>query len=227
MRTDTVMDDRSPGPAAREQTPGPVRAVIFDCDGVILDSAAANRAYYDAVLAHIGKPPLDDAQFAFVQSATLDAALAHICRPGPELEAARAYRHAVAYHDIAPLPRLEPDFHALTHRLRDRRMRLGLATNRGDSLVWVLDTFALRHTFDLVVGALDVDRPKPHPQMLRRILAAFDLPPDQVLYVGDSAVDAAASRAAGIPLVAFRNRRIDARHHIDRLLDLLPLVDRA
>lgn len=221
------MEDRSTMPAARGPVEGPVRAVIFDCDGVILDSAAANRVYYDAVMAHIGKPPLDDDQFAFVQSATLEAALAHICRPGPELEAARAYRNTVDYPDITPLPRLEHDFHALLSRLRDRRMHLALATNRGDSLAWVLDTFALHQAFDTVVGSLDVDRPKPDPQMLQRILAAFDLPPGQVLYVGDSAVDAAASRAAGIPLVAFRNRRLDARHHIERLLDLLPLLDRA
>ena len=41
------------------------RAVILDCDGVMFDSREANRAYYNAVLSHFGRPPLTAAQMAF------------------------------------------------------------------------------------------------------------------------------------------------------------------
>ena len=38
-----------------------ISLVIFDCDGVLFDSAGANVAYYNAVLERLGRPPLDEA----------------------------------------------------------------------------------------------------------------------------------------------------------------------
>jgi phosphoglycolate phosphatase len=46
------MTSTFPGAAA-------VRAIIFDCDGVLFDSWRANVEYYNAVLAALGRPPLD------------------------------------------------------------------------------------------------------------------------------------------------------------------------
>jgi len=55
--------------------------------------------------------------------------------------------------------------------------------------------------FDLVVTSLDVERPKPHPDSLLKILAQFKAAPRQSLYVGDSEVDEKTARAAGVPFV--------------------------
>ena len=38
----------------------PVRLVMFDCDGVLFTSDAANVAFYNEVLRLVGEPPLDD-----------------------------------------------------------------------------------------------------------------------------------------------------------------------
>ena len=40
-----------------------IRAVVFDCDGVMFDTADANRIYYNRVLERFGKPPLNQEQF--------------------------------------------------------------------------------------------------------------------------------------------------------------------
>ena len=37
-----------------------IALVIFDCDGVLFDSAAANVAYYNAVLERLGRPPMSE-----------------------------------------------------------------------------------------------------------------------------------------------------------------------
>ena len=59
-----------------------------------------------------------------------------------------------------------------------------------------------------MVSAQDVARPKPHPESFERILSHFGLTPREAIYIGDSAVDQAFAANAGVPLVAYRNPRL-------------------
>ena len=51
---------------------------------------------------------------------------------------------------------------------------------------------------DIVVGGEDVSCPKPDPEGLRHALSVLGVSPQEVLYVGDSIVDAETARAAGV-----------------------------
>ena len=65
-------------------TPDPIKAVIFDCDGVMFDTTAANSAYYNRILKHLDRPPLTPEQFAYCHMHTVDNALRYLfdgCRP--------------------------------------------------------------------------------------------------------------------------------------------------
>jgi len=72
----------------------------------------------------------------------------------------------------------------------------------------------------LVISALDVACPKPHPESLNKILAHFQVRPDEVVYIGDSVVDAEAAHRAGIPLIAYKNPQLEADLHVDSFRDL-------
>jgi phosphoglycolate phosphatase len=52
--------------------------------------------------------------------------------------------------------------------------------------------------FDCVLGPESVARPKPHPDMIRAILAEFRLTARQCLYVGDMPLDVQTASAAGL-----------------------------
>ena len=52
--------------------------VIFDCDGVIIDSRPANGLYYNRILAHFGLPPMTAEQEHYSFMATARQALEHI-----------------------------------------------------------------------------------------------------------------------------------------------------
>ena len=64
-----------------------------------------------------------------------------------------------------------------------------------------LDKFQLAGSFDVIVGFEDIDRPKPDPQGLNKAIAMLGLSKEQVLYVGDSYVDARTAKAAGVDFV--------------------------
>lgn len=84
------------------------------------------------------------------------------------------------------------------HELRRAGLKLGICTSSlGESFAPLREAGLLK-LFDVIVTARDVVRRKPDPEGLRQCLGRLDLPPERVVYVGDSVVDMRASRAAGV-----------------------------
>lgn len=60
--------------------PDGLRGVIFDCDGVMIDSRAANDEFYNRVLAYFGLPPMTPEQEAYSFMATSGRPYGTFCR---------------------------------------------------------------------------------------------------------------------------------------------------
>ena len=176
------------------------RAVIYDCDGVLIDSRASNEAFYNHILEKFGRPRLTPEQLDFVQVGTAREAIDCLFAGSPDLPRAQAYQRALDNRPFLPLLRLEPHVRETLARLRPR-LQTAIATNRGKSLPQVLAYLGLAGLFDFTVTCHQVTRPKPHPQCLLKVLAYFRLRPQQALYVGDAAVDL----EVALPAVARKN----------------------
>lgn len=196
-----------------------LKVIAFDCDGVMFDTVKANTRFYNRILNHVGRPDMTPAQFRYAQMHTSDNVLGHLLEDRRDYEAAQAYRREIGYTPFIREMEIEPYLKPLLKKLR-LHYTTALATNRSDSIHSVLDAFGLSDAFDLVLSALDVTRPKPAPDLLVKILQHYRIAPAQMLYVGDSQVDEAAARAAGVCLAAYGNRSLKADLHIDRLKDL-------
>lgn len=199
--------------------PRKATAVIFDCDGVMFDSRQANIHFYNHLLEHFGLPPMKDSDVEVVHMATAQESVRHIFRGTPYVEAAQAYRTRVAYTPFIRYMSMEPGLVELLEFLRPR-YGLAVATNRSNTIDEVLVSHGIKDYFDIVISSLDVRHPKPHPESIQKILSFFDLAPNKVLYVGDSKVDSDTARAAGVPFVAYKNRGLEADHHIEDLLEI-------
>ncbi|MBU2488529.1 MAG: HAD family phosphatase [Proteobacteria bacterium] len=194
----------------------PIRAVIFDCDGVMFDSREANRAFYNAVLAHFARPPLTEEQMAFAHQSTAGEALEMLFGRGRDLEAARAYCRELTYFPFIPLMLPEPHLKGLLSRIRPA-FATGISTNRTDTMPHVLAHHGLEGLFGCVVTALDVPRPKPHPDCLVKAASLLGFDVGEAVYVGDSPVDEQAAAAAEMPFAAFGNPALKAAWHLTRL----------
>lgn len=185
--------------------------VIFDCDGVIIDSRSANGIYYNRVLEHFGLPPMTPEQERFSFMATARQALEHILPEELHPQIDYVTREVVNYRrDILPLLRLCDGFRETVDWLYAHGVRMAVDTNRtGIGLQTVLDIFGLPPYFNPVVAA-DTPGilPKPSPQGAQYILTAWDLPPERALFVGDSSHDGRAAGAAGIPFASFGNEEL-------------------
>ena len=183
--------------------PGPPRsidAVVFDCDGVLFDSAGANIAFFDAALARAGYPPLDATGRELALSLSTHQLVDRLFAGAGERDAVRAAAQALDYEPFYQFMTPVPGLHELLSRLR-REYRLGMATNRGKTAHEVARRFELVPPLECVVGVLEVERPKPHPEMLLRCAESLGSDPCAVVYVGDQEGDRAAAEAAGMAFV--------------------------
>ena len=201
-----------------------IQVIALDCDGVMFDTTNANMAYYNEILKHLGRPPLTPEQFAYCHSHTADQSIAHLFDDEKDFKRAQRYRKNMSYIPFLKHMVLEPYLKPILEALRPR-YKTAIATNRSDTMDQVLSVHHLEGYFDLVVSSMDVDRPKPYPDPLIKILEYFEINANCALYVGDSELDQMAAKAAGVPFVAYQNTSLDADFHIGSLKEIASILD--
>ena len=154
-----------------------IRAVAFDCDGVMFDTAEANRKYYNTVLSHFEKPPLTQEQFLKVHMYTVAEALAYLFPELDSLDPVYAFLKTMPYHQFIPYMQREKGLKTLLASLEKRGLLRAVATNRTNTMAAVLAAHNLENDFDLVVTAADVAHPKPAPDQLHAIMTSLGLSP--------------------------------------------------
>jgi len=185
------------------------RAVVFDLDGTLVETApdlcrAANHA-----LAEVGRPPLSVPQ---VRSMIGDGARALLLRGleatgGEELPPEALQRLLERMLDfygrhIADESRPFPGVVPVLEDLRTAGVRLGVCTNKPAALTQsLLAQLDLARLFDTVVGGDTLAVRKPHPGHVTGTIAQLGVPAWRSAMVGDSRNDLAAARAAGLPVV--------------------------
>ncbi len=192
---------------------------MFDADGVLFDSTESNTAYYNAIYARMGEPPMSPeeekagvfmaAPQVFELRARGDRAKFDRMR-----EIARTMDATPFFNLMRPPVELRPFLTALK-----LRYRLALATNRSATIPALIDHLGLDGIFDAVASARDKVRPKQAPDIVELCLARAGVAAPRAVYVGDSQTDRVAAEAAGTHFIGVGDR-VDHDHRIDHLSEL-------
>jgi HAD superfamily hydrolase (TIGR01549 family) len=209
----------------RAESKASIRAVIFDCDGVILESRAANEAFYNAILAHFNQEPLTESQLAIVHCHTVHESLAMLFREDGLLQEAEKYWQEMNYEPFSALISVQPGLRECLEFLRPS-YKLAIATSRTRTMDQVLEDFGLESYFDLVVTSQDVRNPKPHPESIDKILSHFNVKRREACFIGDSKVDLETSRRAGVVFIAYGTEELEAEYYLDHFSQLPSLLTR-
>ena len=183
------------------------RTIVFDLDGTLVDSAPDLTAALNVALADAGRPAVE---LAAVRHLIGHGARSLIARGlalsggGSEAEVERALPVLLAHYadHIADATRPYPGCEAALDRLAARGMTLAICTNKAIALSQAL-LAALGWTgrFAANLGGDSLPVRKPDPAPLLATIAAAGGDPASTVYVGDTSVDVATARAAGVPVI--------------------------
>lgn len=197
-----------------------LKAVVFDCDGVLFDTAEANRKFYDEVLEKFGKEKLNQEQFVNVHMMTVNEAIAYLFPECDDLTEVFEVLKSIGYQKFIPYMKMEDGLTGLLAGLEKKQLIRGIATNRFNTMEKVLDDFELTSFFEVVMTAAKVKKPKPDPEQLLAIMDKYGLQPREILFVGDSDYDRMAARSAGTWFAAFKAPDLQADIHVQAMNEL-------
>ena len=188
---------------------------IFDCDGVILDSREANRAYYNAILEEFGRVTMNEKELTFVHMHTAEESVKYLFRDDIAAQKeALVYAQTLDYTRFLDCLIMEPGVGDTIESIRPP-MLTAVSTNRSTTMSRVIKIFGLDKWFDIIVCALDVNNPKPDPEGVFKILETLGVEKDRAIYIGDSVVDEMVAYRAEIPLIAYKNKDLKAMFHVE------------
>ena len=211
----------------------PFRAIVFDFDGLIVDTEQSIYESYTTLFAELGATlPLSVWQDVIGQGVGSDAAFVHLENSiGREVdrEAIRAEARAMRRDVTMTLPPREGAAELIAEA---KGAGLALAVASSSSFGWVsghLDRLGLLPAFDAVCTRDDVERTKPDPAVYCLALERLGVGPHEAFAIEDSPHGVTAAKAAGLRCVAAPNpltASMDLRH-ADYLLSSLSGVSLA
>ena len=188
--------------------------VMFDLDGTLVETAPEICDAVNDTLHHFDLPAVTQAQVAdWIGHGTRELLIQALSHSGQ--------RSATAVRASESLGRIAAEFDSHYQRrwgtrsvlypqvreslaaLRARGVKLAVVTNKeGRFTTTVLNAHQLLPLLDCVVSGDTLPTKKPDPAGIRQCLAAFGVPPTRALFVGDSSIDVATARNAGVPVWA-------------------------
>jgi len=177
-----------------------VAAVLFDWDGVLLDSLGAAFNVYNKIFAKVGTKMLTKDEYLELQSPNWYEFYLKVGLPTSLWERVD-HEWLQLYEEESP--DLHPDALKCLAALKEAGLKLALVSNGSKSRVQKeLSKFDLARFFEVVVFGERKEELKPSPLMIRKALSVLGVEPGDAMYVGDSPADIQAARNANVLSVA-------------------------
>ena len=202
------------------------KAVMFDIDACLIDSAPNLITTLDRALADTGggrHPEEYLRKMLGLPGYSLDE-LFDLPDWKQTLRVWSAY-----YAEVVGTSRPFPDIEELLRSLRDAGLPLGVATSQGRSFYKRhFPSFGIESFFSLAVCADDVENPKPAADPLLFAAQHFSIDPADILFLGDAPYDMDCARAAGaygaLAVWGTADRSIPADYYPETPLDVLDIL---
>lgn len=183
--------------------------LVFDLDGTLVDTAPDLIAATNHVLEHVGAPPVDVESLRpwighgakYMIEMAIGPAGAKLT---PEDHDQLLERYLTYYaENIAVMSQPFEGAVAALERFQAAGVKLAVCTNKMEQMSKTLLTeLDLARYFAVIAGRDTFDAFKPHPNHLLETIRAAGGDAARAIMIGDTAVDIATAKAAGVPVIA-------------------------
>jgi HAD superfamily hydrolase (TIGR01509 family) len=205
-----------------------IRLIIYDLDGVLVDTSDAICISFNAALQDVGQPSCPEEEIRSMIGVPLDEMYRRVLpqeRWGLIEGCFNRYREVFMDVSVDHTRILNGVEETLSH-FEEEGLQQCLATNKSaPEAERVLTHLGIDGYFDLMVGYDDVPNPKSSPDMILFALDAMGVEPGEAVLIEDSSTGLAAGKAAGVFTVAvatgFYSPKTLAGYNPDYLIDEL------
>jgi HAD superfamily hydrolase (TIGR01509 family) len=180
-----------------------IEAVIFDMDGVLVDSEPLQYEAYRRVFADHGAVVERD-EFIRLWVGRGSVLHEHIERHGLRVSVEEVRRSKKTVYDelVREKLKLRPGLLGLLRRLHRQLLTALASSAHPDSVSVVLEKFKLTEYFDAILTGGDVEHNKPHPEIYLKAAERLGVAPEQCLALEDSTAGVTSAKAAGMRVIA-------------------------
>lgn len=188
-----------------------IKAILFDMDGVLIDSFESNLKFFQDILGHFGykKPTREEYEKCFhLPTVEVIKKLTHLADEKKIQEI-----NDFAMSDDFPYSLLAPTVPenaiAILRNLA-KKYKLGIVTSRTKK--WVFEAPELeknKNLFSVVMAYEDTKNHKPHPEPLLVAAKKLNVQPSECVYIGDAPTDRKAGEAAGMRVIMYSHKTIE------------------
>ncbi len=202
-----------------------IKAVIFDVDGVLLDSFEANLKFFTDLLTKFGHRPPTREEFSKFTAHHMMGFIRDFSKIKSEEEIQKIWlagkEHKVPYpYDLLDIP----DALEETIKVLHKNFSLGIVTSRANTVFEVSQLAPLKKYFKVLVLYGDTDKHKPDPEPLLLAAKKLKIKPEECVYVGDTESDLIATRAAGMKAIIFSKDKFKDAHAGTAIFSELPKI---
>ena len=175
-----------------------INVLIFDFDGVIIDSRDDIASAVEYSLKHFGRPPLPRDEIISYIGWGADN-LIRSCFKGCDDE---VIREAISFYKKYYLDNSvkETKLYKNVEETLDffKGKKIALVTNKPEDIsLSILDKLGVADRFNIVIGPESLKKLKPDPEGILKVLDAFGEDPKKTIMIGDTYTDVEAGKAAG------------------------------
>lgn len=211
-----------------------IRTVIFDMDGVLVDTEPLHRDAFFRHFAELGISITPQEYATFLGSSTRNVYQQlkdefNLTPTVDELMRRKRELFGAAFDESTDLDLL-PGARALVEDLHRAGMPLQLASSASkETIARVFTRFGLYPYFQHLVSGEDFPRSKPDPAIFLHAAQLAGVAPEACLVIEDSANGVTAAKAAGMYCVGYRSEHSEGQdlHHADQIVSHLGHLDAA
>jgi len=189
-----------------------IKAVIFDIDGVLLDSFEANLKFYQDLMVKAGYRPPTRGEFPSLFHLSMMDSIKAITGSTSNKEIERIWEMGKSRKVKYPIELLKmPERAESVIETLSKDYILGIVTNRIKEGVYEVPELAkLEKYFKSVVSYQDTINHKPHPEPLLVAAQRLNISPSEAVYIGDVENDIIAGKAAGMKVIIYSQNQFAA-----------------